>query len=49
MTEFNLYIDESCHLEHDLSNVMTVWYIKKLPDYFLVTAFCVDHSNRPYY
>lgn len=28
MIEYNLYVDESCHLEHDLSNVMTVGYIK---------------------
>ncbi|MCX6252628.1 MAG: DUF3800 domain-containing protein [Bacteroidetes bacterium] len=28
MFDYNLYIDESCHLEHDLSNIMAVGYIK---------------------
>jgi len=28
MIAYNIYIDESCHLEHDLSNIMTVGYIK---------------------
>ena len=28
MQTFNIYIDESCHLEHDLSNIMSVGYIK---------------------
>jgi hypothetical protein len=28
MSNYNIYIDESCHLEHDLSNIMSVGYIK---------------------
>jgi hypothetical protein len=28
MSIYNIYIDESCHLEHDTSNIMTVGYIK---------------------
>lgn len=28
MTEFNLYIDETCHLEHDKASVMCIGYIK---------------------
>lgn len=32
MQTFNIYIDESCHLEHDLSNIMSVGYIKVQDD-----------------
>jgi len=32
MRAFSIYIDESCHLEHDLSNVMSVGYIKVQDD-----------------
>lgn len=28
MSKFNFYIDESCHIEHDLSNVMCIGYLK---------------------
>ncbi len=28
MSKFNFYIDESCHIEHDLSNVMCIGYTK---------------------
>lgn len=28
MSIYNIFIDESCHLEHDASNIMTVGYIK---------------------
>lgn len=28
MSKFNFYIDESCHIEHDLSNVMCIGYMK---------------------
>jgi len=36
---FNIYIDESCHLEHDLSEVMCIGYTKiKQQDYFSLKA-----------
>lgn len=47
---FNIYIDESCHLEHDFSEVMCIGYIKiKQNDYEVlknvIKAIKLKHKN----
>ena len=46
MTEYNLYIDESCHLEHDLSNIMSVGYMKVPKDECLKMKMDIKQIKR---
>ncbi len=40
----NIYCDESCHLEHDNSNVMVLE--KRKDEFFLITAYCVIYDIK---
>jgi hypothetical protein len=48
MSHFRIYLDESCHLEHDIIDVKGIGYIKVNSDHLKSLTARIKDIKKPY-